>query len=95
MSEVDKPPVVSETHAMSETPVMSETVVMSETPVLSNLLSKNLKSPNDFELRIIPVNNEKTMSVEPPEMPVRSYARKSEARKVWGSSTFVIARIED
>ena len=68
---------------------------MSETPVLSNLLSKNLKSPDDFELRIIPVNSKKTMSVEPPEMPVRSSTRKSEARKIWGSSTFVIARIED
>lgn len=94
MSEVEKPHVVSETHAMCETPVISETV-MSETPVLSNLLSKNLKSPDDFELRIIPVNSKKTMSVEPPEMPVRSSTRKSEARKIWGSSTFVIARIED
>jgi len=82
-------------------PVMSELPVKPD--VLSKKRSRKLKSPDDvdfarpddFELRLIPVNNQKKLTVKPPEMPVRSSTRKSEAREAWGSSTFVIAKIED
>lgn len=89
MSEVNEPSV------MSEMPVMSETPVIPESDVLSKKSASQLKSPDDFELRLIPVNNQKKLTVKPPEMPVRSSTRKSVAREAWGSGTFVIARIED